>query len=49
MGSYRRGQPDCGDIDIIITRGTADKTTHAGFIERLCLLLKRQGLLIEDL
>lgn len=30
MGSYRRGKPDCGDIDIMITRDPSDGRTHAG-------------------
>lgn len=49
MGSYRRGQLDCGDIDVIITRSTQDGKTHAGFLKKLCLALKQQGLLIDDL
>lgn len=49
MGSFRRGQPSCGDIDIIVTRDVSDGKTHAGFLERLCGALKHQGLLIDDL
>lgn len=49
MGSFRRGQPTCGDIDIIVTRDTADGKTHTGFLDKLCRDLKHQGLLIDDL
>lgn len=30
MGSYRRGQDDCGDIDLLITRDTRDGIDHRG-------------------
>ncbi len=29
-GSYRRGKPDCGDIDIMITRNDSDGKNHLG-------------------
>ncbi|CAE6358650.1 unnamed protein product [Rhizoctonia solani] len=30
MGSFRRGKPTCGDIDILITRPTSDGKSHRG-------------------
>lgn len=30
MGSYRRGQETCGDLDILLTRSDNDGKTHAG-------------------
>lgn len=44
MGSFRRGQADCGDVDILVTRDTGDGQTHAGQVQTLVNLLFRQGL-----
>ncbi|GAA97279.1 hypothetical protein E5Q_03957 [Mixia osmundae IAM 14324] len=49
MGSYRRGQPTCGDIDILVTRDTRDGRTHAGVIPRLLTLLKEGNIVRHDL
>lgn len=49
MGSYRRGQADCGDIDIIITRDTSDGKDHRGIIKQLCVLLSEQNVLRYEL
>ena len=35
VGSYRRGKPDSGDIDIIITSSTDDKTIFNKFLEKM--------------
>ncbi|CAE6488305.1 unnamed protein product [Rhizoctonia solani] len=35
MGSFRRGKPTCGDIDILITRPSSDGGSHRGmFVEQ---------------
>ncbi|EMD34974.1 hypothetical protein CERSUDRAFT_157745 [Gelatoporia subvermispora B] len=49
LGSYRRGEPDCGDIDVLITRPTDDGKTHRGLLRRLLGELHAQGILTEDL
>ncbi|KAF8522770.1 Nucleotidyltransferase [Hysterangium stoloniferum] len=49
MGSFRRGKATCGDIDILLTRPTDDGKTHAGVLLPLCNLLRRHGILTEDL
>ncbi|EMD30953.1 hypothetical protein CERSUDRAFT_163631, partial [Gelatoporia subvermispora B] len=49
LGSYRRCEPDCGDIDILITRLTDDGKTHRGLLRRLLGELHAQGILTEDL
>ncbi|RDX49708.1 hypothetical protein OH76DRAFT_1403288 [Lentinus brumalis] len=49
MGSFRRGKADCGDIDVLITRPTADGKTHRGVLRRLLAVLHRKGIITEDL
>ncbi|EIW76555.1 hypothetical protein CONPUDRAFT_63239 [Coniophora puteana RWD-64-598 SS2] len=49
MGSFRRGKADCGDIDVLITRDTADGKTHAGFLSKLLDELHELDILTEDL
>lgn len=49
MGSYRRGQENSGDVDILITRDTRDGITHAGLIKRLVSALKKRGVITHDL
>ncbi|KAI0031781.1 Nucleotidyltransferase, partial [Vararia minispora EC-137] len=49
MGSYRRGKATCGDIDILLSRPTADGRTHAGILLRLLDALHAAGILTEDL
>ncbi len=34
MGSYRRGEETCGDLDCLITRDPSDGKTHAGECHR---------------
>lgn len=49
MGSFRRGKPTCGDIDILITRPTVDGGSHRGLLRKLLPLLHSQKLLSHDL
>lgn len=48
MGSYRRGNEDSGDVDILITRDTADGLTHAGVLRRLVSDLHSRGIFTHD-
>ena len=43
------GQPDCGDIDIIVTRSTDDGKDHSGLVQRLVETLYAQGLVGQTL
>ncbi|KAH7927186.1 hypothetical protein BV22DRAFT_1032056 [Leucogyrophana mollusca] len=49
MGSFRRGKPDCGDIDILITRRPFDGKTHAGVLPEILAALHSAKILTEDL
>ncbi|ORY31676.1 hypothetical protein BCR39DRAFT_465497 [Naematelia encephala] len=49
MGSYRRGQEDSGDVDILITRDTDDGLTHEGLLKSLVIGLKENGVITHDL
>ena len=40
-GSYRRGKPTCGDVDILVTH--PDGRSHKGIFSRLIQLLKEDG------
>ena len=40
-GSYRRGKPTCGDVDILITH--PDGKSHAGVFHTLLNTLHDQG------
>ena len=46
-GSYRRGKPQCGDVDILITR--MDEKPLAGMLELLVMHLQEKGFLKECL
>lgn len=46
-GSYRRGKPTCGDVDILITR--KDDKPVSGMLEQLILRLEKEGFLKERL
>ena len=46
-GSYRRGRPTCGDVDILVTR-TDDKPVK-GMLEPILLSLEKSGFLHERL
>ena len=35
VGSYRRGKPDSGDIDIIVTSNNNNKTIYDKFLKNL--------------
>ncbi|GAA5851288.1 hypothetical protein JCM3766R1_006052 [Sporobolomyces carnicolor] len=44
MGSYRRGQPNSGDIDILVTRDpTEDGKTHSGAIAKIYKILRSKN------
>lgn len=43
------GQPDCGDIDIIVTRSTGDGKDHSGLVQRLVETLFAQGVISHSL
>ena len=46
-GSYRRGKPTCGDVDIIVSH--PDGKSHAGVLPKLLEILKSSGFLTDDL
>lgn len=48
MGSYRRGQDTSGDVDILITRDTADGLSHTGVLYGLVNRLKKRGIITHD-
>ena len=48
MGSYRRGQETSGDVDLLITRDTADGLNHAGVLGRLVSVLKNKGIITHE-
>ena len=48
MGSYRRGQETSGDVDILITRDTADGLNHSGVIKKLVDRLQTRGIITHD-
>ncbi|CAI2174663.1 18491_t:CDS:10, partial [Funneliformis geosporum] len=48
-GSFRRGRPDCGDIDIMITRNDSDGKNHLGVLTKLVEILSNQGFLTHEL
>lgn len=48
MGSYRRGAETSGDVDMLITRDTADGKTHAGILPKLVGRLREIGIITHD-
>ncbi|GAA5868628.1 hypothetical protein JCM8547_003760 [Rhodosporidiobolus lusitaniae] len=44
MGFYRRGQPDSGDIDLLLTRDTTDGLDHTGYVKKLWKRLRKVGM-----
>ncbi|XP_005403927.1 PREDICTED: DNA polymerase lambda isoform X2 [Chinchilla lanigera] len=46
-GSYRRGKPTCGDMDVLVTH--PDGRSHQGIFSRLLDKLRQQGFLTDDL
>ncbi|CAG8724888.1 12111_t:CDS:10 [Dentiscutata erythropus] len=50
VGSYIRGQPTCGDIDILITKkNDGDGKINYGAFSKLLAILHEEGLLTHDL
>ncbi|KAF9312135.1 hypothetical protein BG003_006609, partial [Podila horticola] len=49
-GSYRRGQPDCGDVDIVVARPNINRGEELyQIMEHILHNLKNQGFLVDDL
>ena len=46
-GSYRRGKPTCGDVDVIVSH--PDGKSHEGVMTTLLQCLKSSGFLTDDL
>ena len=46
-GSYRRGKPTCGDVDILVTH--PDGRSHKGVFTRMLEKGKEEGFLTDDL
>ena len=46
-GSYRRGKPTCGDVDVIVSH--PDGKSHEGVMTKLLDSLKSSGFLTDDL
>ncbi|XP_015203113.2 DNA polymerase lambda isoform X1 [Lepisosteus oculatus] len=46
-GSYRRGKPTCGDVDILITH--PDGKSHKGIFSKILHILHQSGFLTDDL
>ncbi|KAL7845584.1 hypothetical protein AOLI_G00237760 [Acnodon oligacanthus] len=46
-GSYRRGKPTCGDVDVLITH--PDGTSHKGIFSKVLHILHNSGFLTDDL
>ncbi|XP_075279700.1 DNA polymerase lambda isoform X1 [Opisthocomus hoazin] len=46
-GSYRRGKPTCGDVDVLVTH--PDGQSHRGVFGKLLDSLHRSGFLTDDL
>ncbi|KAM8806117.1 DNA polymerase lambda [Eudromia elegans] len=46
-GSYRRGKPTCGDVDVLVTH--PDGRSHRGVFGKLLDSLHRSGFLTDDL
>ncbi|CAG8483850.1 9405_t:CDS:10 [Cetraspora pellucida] len=49
VGSYIRGRPTCGDIDILVTKNGLDGKKDYGAFSKLLDILHEQGLLTHDL
>ncbi|CAG8539243.1 679_t:CDS:10 [Ambispora leptoticha] len=48
-GSYRRGQPTCGDVDILITRDDSDGKKIDGILSQLLKILHEKSFIKYDL
>ena len=47
-GSYRRGKPTCGDLDVLITHKD-DRVINSGLFAKLLESMRRSGFLTDDL
>uniref|UniRef100_A0A8C6Y272 DNA polymerase lambda n=1 Tax=Naja naja TaxID=35670 RepID=A0A8C6Y272_NAJNA len=46
-GSFRRGKPTCGDVDVLVTH--PDGHSHQGVFNKLLNVLHKSGFLMDDL
>ncbi|KAI9606491.1 hypothetical protein KEM48_001858 [Puccinia striiformis f. sp. tritici PST-130] len=49
MGSYRRGEESCGNIEVIVTRNNSDGQTYHDSMSRLYKRLRKDGLITYEL
>lgn len=49
MGSFRRGEENCGDIEVMITRDDSDGKTYQDSLSQLYRRLREDGLITHEL